>query len=209
MKLPRVIPVILFSILFLLSACANSEKKEEPTSSETAPQKEVQTSEETNIDLPQQGDYTKLFALDSQCKLTQEEIATRYSIPPSNVKETYSNTRDDGGTYCSFHLTLQDGSETAFGITSFKFPKIQVRDEISKWVTGDYEKEFLQISDSGDHYIWRHPHQAYYMVYNPSYANGIKIQYGTLVKKDEKQKKYLRDKGMEVIAYLIETYKNK
>ena len=210
MKLPRLVPAFLFCILFiLLSACGNSEKKEKSDSSETAPQEEAHNSEETDIDLPQKGDYKKLFALDSQCKLTQEEIATLYSIPPSSVKETYSNTRDDGGTYCSYRLTLEDGTETIFGITTFKLPNIQVRDQISNWVTGSYEKEFLQISDSGDHYIWKHPHQSYYMVYNPSYANGIKIQYRTTPKMDETQKKYLQDKGVEAIEYLIETYKNK
>tara|TARA_R100001369_G_scaffold86426_1_gene120899 strand:- start:405 stop:1031 length:627 start_codon:yes stop_codon:yes gene_type:complete len=208
MKASKLYPTFL-SIIFLLSltACVNSEKKSKSPSEENK-KEAVGTSEETSIALPQKGDYKKLFALDDQCKITKAEIATLYGISTSDVKETYNHTNNNGGTYCSFHLSLNNNTETVFGVTSFKMPNAQVRDEISNWVTGSYEKKFLQISDSGDHYIWKHPNQGYYMLYNPAYANGIKIQYRTMLKMDETQKKYLEQKGIQALDYLIEKYKN-
>ena len=201
------ISIIVFALL-LCMGCGQSGKKEKETTSENG----VETSLEevpmgSKFDLEQKGDYTKLFASSSECKITPEEVATIYGIPTGNLVEISNGPSGEKGYICSYIVTLNDGTETMFGLTLFGRSMADVQSEISNWQTGTYEQKFLRISNSGDHYIWKHPNQGYFILYNPHYANGIKIQYKTL-RNTKEQREYLEQKGIQAIDYLIEKYKS-
>jgi hypothetical protein len=199
---------IIFFAVVLFMACGQTNKKGGETTSEGKVETTAKSKVDTNgIDLKQHGDYTNLYASSSQCKLTAEEVATLYGITVADMKET-SNGPSGQGYLCSYNLTLRDGSQSVFGLTFFQKPMSDVQSEISSWQSGSYEKKFLRISNSGDHYIWKHPNQGYFILQNPNYANGIQIRYRTMFKVDKTQSEYLEQKGIQAIDYLIEKYKN-
>lgn len=199
-------------ILLVLLSCNNSSKKKIKTT-ETIPLSEsnaIETSNNNAINLKQNGNYTRLYALVNACKITAEEVATLFGITIDAVKETVKGASRDGGYTCNFSITLRDGSESVFGATVFKRPKADVRAEIEKKLSSSYEKKFMSISNSGDQYLWKHPNQGYFILYNPNYNNGIKIQYRAMLVPGltQAQKEYLEQKGIHTANYLIEKYKD-
>ena len=202
----RKISIVALAALLFMS-CGSSNKKEEETSSENTTETAVKVGSTSGNNLEQHGDYTNLYATSSKCKISAEEIAMLYGIDASDMKETLNGPSGENYS-CTYLFTLNDGINSVFGLTFFKRSMDDVHSEINNWKTDSYAKNFLRISNSGDHYIWKHPNQGYFILHNPNYANGIKIQYGTMFKLSEAQSEYLEQKGIEAIDYLIEKYKH-
>ncbi|WP_108425301.1 hypothetical protein [Flagellimonas amoyensis] len=199
--------IIVFGLLLCLG-CGQSGKKERDDTSEGEVETTTQEVPKGNkFDLEQKGDYTRLYAFSTECKITPEEVAAIYGIPTCNLKEVSNGPSGEKGYGCSYIITLNDGTESVFGQTLFERSLADVQSEISNWQNGTYEQKFLRTSNSGDHYIWKHPNQGYFLLYNPNYANGIKIQYKTL-RNTKEQREYLEQKGIQAIDYLIEKYKS-
>ncbi|WP_034257656.1 hypothetical protein [Altibacter lentus] len=210
MKVPKFLATaLLLCIPLLVSSCDNSEKKDsQVTSKEDRETSLTSRDSDADIALEQQADYTRLYALGDSCKMTAEETASIYEVPVSNVKETYSAVNGQGGYDCTYHVTLEDGTKTVFSLSTFQMSKEEVQAQLRKLTTGSYDKDFISTSEAGDNYIWKHPNQGYYVLYNPNFANGLQVRYRMVFKLSETQRNYLEKKGKEAIEYLIDNYKN-
>lgn len=199
---------LVFLTMLLLISCGQPEGKENITTPEKKIESETEVPASKGIQLEQKADYTNLYSYSTRCKLTMEELAVLYDITTDNIKETFNGPSGERNYLCSYHLNLKDETETVFSLTFFTRSRDDVETEISNWLSGTYEKKFLSISNSGDHYIWKHPNQGYFILHNPNYSNGIKVQYRTMLKTDETQAKFLEQKGIQAIDYIIDKYKN-
>lgn len=189
-------------ILLLFTACFNSEKKDNKTTSEEAKTETVKTSK-NGINLKQNGDYTLLYSPGDQCKLTTAQLAEALSYEENQVEEQ-SNYRGD----CRYNVTQPDGITVNYGISVEKWPMDIVRDEIKRGLKS--EMIDIQVSESGDTYITRHPAQGFLLLLNTDYANPIKISCNYLNTGNpltDPQKEERKQNTYKIANYLINTYK--
>ncbi len=202
------LPVLLLSAL-LLASCGNSEKKENTDGEHTTSEATVEsTSTDQGIALKQHADYTRLYAPADGCRITAGEVASVYDVPEDKVKETYNMANGHGGHDCTYEVYFDDGSKTVFSVMEMKMSKEAVGDQLKKLTSGSYEKGFMTTSRAGDNYIWKHPNQGYFVLYNPNYANGLRVRYRMVFKVSEEEKIFLEEKGLEAVELIIDKFKD-
>ncbi|MGS2741235.1 hypothetical protein [Sinomicrobium sp. M5D2P17] len=190
-------------ILLLFTACLNAEKKDDKTTSEEAKTEAAKTTEEKEINLKQNGDYTLLYSPGDQCKLTTAQLAEALSYEENQVEEQ-SNYRGN----CRYNVTRPGGITVNYGVSVEKWPKDIVRDEIKRGLKS--EMIDIQVSESGDTYITRHPAQGFLLLLNTDYANPIKISCNYLNTGNpltDSQKEERKQNTYKIANYLINTYK--
>lgn len=207
----RHISTIALAVLFLTS-CGNSEKKEGKTTSEAvsvdrqeAKTETVKASGQNGIDLKQKGDYTRLFAKSEDCKLTTAQLAKALGYNDSQVEEQ-SNYQGS----CWYKVTHPGNFTVNYGISLEKWgDKAIVEDQIKSGLKNDLID--VQVSESGDTYLKRHPVQGFLLLLNPNYGNPVNISYNYLntngLKLTEAQKEERKQNTYKIANYLINTYK--
>ncbi len=204
------ISTIVLAVLFLTS-CGNSEKKEK-TDSEAGPVSKQEAKTETvkasenNIDLKQKGDYTQLYAKSENCKLTTAQLAEALGYNDNQVEEQ-SNYQGS----CWYKVTHPDNFTVNYGISLEKWgDKAIVEDQIKSGLKNDLID--VQISESGDTYLKRHPVQGFLLLLNSNYGNPIRISNSYLntngPKLTEAQKEERKQNTYKIANYLIQYYQN-
>ncbi|PKA82825.1 hypothetical protein ATE92_0964 [Ulvibacter sp. MAR_2010_11] len=197
----------LIIILITIQSCNNAQKSDvETLESTTQLEEEASSTKEVNkIELQQKGDYSRLFAKDSNCKLSLDEVATIFALSSGQIK-----TNIEEMSPCRFNITYRDGGEGYFAITVSALPNKSVQKEIENKLSNSYQKDFIKKSDTGDHYIFKHPNQGYLLLLNPNYDNVVKIQYRTMLVSDltQTQLEILEQRGYHTANYLIAKYQD-
>ncbi|WP_318312709.1 hypothetical protein [Flagellimonas crocea] len=192
----------IFFAVVLLSACGNSEKKDK-TDSESSGM-EIKIKKGDDIDLDQKGDYTQLYTVSEDCKLTNEQLAEALGYTVDQVEEQ-SNYQGN----CWYKVTHPDGITVNYGIRLEKWGDLGiVSDEIKSGLKNELIE--MRISSSGDTYLKRHPAQGFLLLLNTNYANPIQISYSYLntdgPKLTEAQKEERKANTYTIANYLIEHY---
>lgn len=191
-------------VLLLFTACGNSEKKDHKNTSGEEKTEAVETSKENDINLKQNGDYTRLYSPGDQCKLTTAQLAEALGYEENSIEE---QSNYEGS--CRYNVTLPGGITVNYGIGLEKWPKDVVSDEIKRGL--ESELIDIQISESGDTYITRHPAQGFLLLLNPNYANPVKISFNymnTGTPLTDSQKEERKQNTYKIANYLINTSKN-
>lgn len=210
MKTKHISTTIVLAVLFLTS-CGNSEKKEKthseavPVSKQEAKTESVKASE-NDIDLKQNGDYTQLYVESEDCKLTTAQLAEALGYNDNQVVEQ-SNYQGS----CWYKVTHPGNFTVNYGISLEKWgDKAIVEDQIKSGLKNDLIN--VQVSESGDTYLKRHPVQGFLLLLNSNYGNPIKISNSYLNtnghKLTEAQKEERRENAYKIANYLINAYKN-
>ena len=193
------IPTIL-SIIALFIACGHSEKKDTNTSLENKKTESVKDSKEKSINLKQNGDYTQLYALSENCKLTSTQLAEALGYDKNYVKE---KSNYEGS--CWFDVIHPDNVTNNYGITLERWPNDIIKNEIKRALKNELTD--IQISESRDTYITKHPTQGFLLLLNPNYTNTIKISYNYFNPKgprlSDSQKDQRRKNTYKIANYLI------
>lgn len=198
-----ILPSITLALL-LFTACGNSEKKDHKTTSEEAKTEAIKTSKENGIDLKQNGDYTQLYSLSDQCKLTPAQLAEALDVEEDQITEQ-SNYNGN----CRHNVTHPSGITVNYGISMEKWTNNNIRGEIENGLKSELLD--IKISETGDTYILRHPAQGFLLLLNPNYENPIKISYNyfnTGNPLTESQKEERKQSTYKIANYLINAYKN-
>lgn len=200
-------PLKIIAILTVIAwfiACGHSEKKDDKSSSGSTKTEAIKVSKEKKINLKQNGDYTQLYALSETCKLTSTQLAKALGYNENHVEEksNYSGS-------CWFSVTHPDKITNNYGITLEKWPNNVIKDAIKKALKNDLTD--IQISESGDTYITKHPAQGFLLLLNPNYTNTIKISYNYFRPEGPRltdlQKEERRQNTYKIANYLINLYK--
>lgn len=206
MKTPHIF--ILFFTVLVLSACGNSKKKEETTSTSDTAEKEVKATHGTDntIQLKQHGDYTQLYAASEDCKLTTSQLAEALGYGADQVQEQ-SNYQGS----CWFKVTHPDNFTVNYGISLEKWGDTNiVEDQIKSGLKNEMIE--VSISESGDTYIKRHPVQGFLLLLNTNYGNPIKVSYSYLnpngPKLTDSQRDEQKKNTYKIANYLINHYQN-
>lgn len=210
MKTKHISTIVL--VVLSLTSCGNSRKKEK-TDSEAVPvgmheakTETVKASEQNDIDLKQRGDYTQLYAESEDCKLTISQLAKALGYNDNQVEEQ-SNYQGS----CWYKVTHPDNFTVNYGISLEKWgDKAIVEDQIKSGLKNDLID--VQVSESGDTYLKRHPVQGFVLLLNSNYGNPIKISNSYLNtnghKLTEAQKEERKQNTYKIANYLINAYKN-
>lgn len=205
------ISTTVLAVLFLTS-CGNSEKKEKTDSEagsvsrQEAKTETVKASEQNGIDLEQKGDYTQLYAESENCKLTTAQLAEALGYNDNQVEEQ-SNYQGS----CWYKVTHPGNFTVNYGIGLEKWrDKAIVADQIKSGLKNDLID--VQVSESGDTYLKRHPVQGFLLLLNPNYGNPIKISNSYLnpngPKLSDAQKEERKQSTYKIANYLIQHYQN-
>ncbi len=188
----------------LCVACGGKEKKDNHKGTE---QKGASTkvTEQSGINLKQNGDYTQLYAENENCKLTTVQFAEAVDIEEGQVilNNSYMGS-------CWFKFSGSDNLETNYGVSLQKLTKDVINNEISS--AKKSELIDIQVSESGDTYITRHPVQGFLLLLNPNYTNAIKVSYSYFnpnnpsSKLTEAQVEARRQNTYKIANYLINHY---
>lgn len=193
---------LLLTMLILFS-CNTKPKKDSNLDKTTSEVTNVETNTIEEQNSQQDGNYEELYSLKEDCKITIEELATLYGITSSELNSRIELQRD-----CRYLIKLKDGTETIFYVKNINRPKDVVQSEINRALKNSFEKDFIQKTNTGGHYIYKHPNQGWLLLSNPAYDNAIKIQYRAMLTPglDQTQKEYREQKGYQVADYLIAKY---
>lgn len=194
---------ILIVWAILLTACGYLEKKEVKATSEETKTKTVEPSKQKGINLKQTGDYTQLYTESEDCKLTASQMAEALRYDKSSVKQDIFNNS------CRYIVNHPSGFTAFYYIRNEKWPKNIVEDQIKSGLKNDLID--VQVSESGDTYITRHPAQGFLLLLNTNYENPIKISYSYLNPNGPKltnaQKEERKQNTYKIANYLINHYK--
>ncbi len=194
---------ITMSLLLCLS-CGSKEKKENPTNLDKKESSAAKTVKGNEIDLKQNGDYTELYAKSENCKLTSAQFAEALGIMESQVIPNNSY----GGS-CWFKFSGSENLETNYGVSLEKFPNSVVMQEIKN--AQKEESIDIQLSETGDTYITRHPVQGFLLILNPNYSNAVRVSYNYFnpngPKLTREQQEERKQNTYKIANYLIDQYK--
>lgn len=193
-----IIKTAIFSALLVFASC--SEEKKNTSAIET----ENNSSQNEETESSSNGDFSRLYALDSQCKMTMEEVANLFGVSADKVKEDYINVNDTGGSFCKYSVETVDGT-IIFSVIATQKSKDDVKKETEQWQTGDYEKKSLKMS-SGNQFMWYHPNQGWLLLQHPDYANCIKITFKN--QSQDAPPNVLENIGQKAVDFLESKYKN-
>lgn len=193
-----ILTTTIFSVLLLFLSCTDGKKN----NSEIEKENNLSKNEETSSSLD--GDYSKLYALDGQCKMTLDEVASLFSISADKVKEEYISLNDSGGSFCKYLVETEAGT-VIFSVIIGEKSIGDVKKETKLWQTGDHEKKSLKMS-SGNQFIFYHPKSGWLMLQHPDYANSIKITFNNQSK--DAPKTALENIGLKAVDFLETKFKN-
>jgi hypothetical protein len=201
MKSFKLISVTTTLLIFL--SCGKNDKKDTQTTSEEPETNVTVTSEENGIDLEQKGDYTQLYNTSENCKLTIAQLAEALAVKESQIVE---KNKYKGN--CWYDVTTSENVTIGYGVSLRTWPEGTVAQEIR----GAMKNELIdiQLSETGDTYITRHPAQGYLLLLNPNYNNAIKVSYRYFnpegPKLTEAQQEERKQNTYKIANYLINQY---
>jgi len=194
---------------FIFAGCGGPDEKTKdnagtisPAGKETTDTKEKQ---ENGIDLEQKGDYTRLYSITDECKLSAAELAEAMGFSADKVTEGDNH----GKGYCTYIVSYPDGSTNRISISVNDFPLERVRYEIKTNLSSN--PSLLSISTSGDTYIYKHLNQGFLQLYNPDHSNLVRVSYGGLANfkgLNDDQKKERSENAYKIVDYLIKKYQD-
>lgn len=191
------------ALLFCM-ACGSKEKKDNPTLSEKEETNAVKTSEAKGAVLKQKGDYSQLYQESENCKLTATQLSEALGVAENQVTEK-SNYKGS----CWYEVTSEENLTTNYGVSLRELPEGLVKQEIASAMKSELID--IQVSESGDTYITRHPAQGFLMLLNPVYTNTVQVSYSYLnpngPKLTEAQREERKQNTYKIANYLINNYK--
>src|SRR6056297_1063420 len=191
-----------FLVILITSACGNSGKKENKSSDKVETKEKAKTA--NDFHLQQKGNYTQLYTPGEECKLTTSQLAQALGYSDGQVEEQ-SNYQGN----CWYKVTHPGNFTVNYGIGLEKWgDKNIVEDQIKNGLKN--EMVDVNISESGDTYIKRHPVQGFLLLLNTNYGNPIKISYSYLntsgPKLTDSQREEQKRNTYKIANYLIDHY---
>jgi hypothetical protein len=189
--------------LLLCFSCGTNEKKDNPVPSATDEPLSLETSKEKGISLEQKGDYTQLYNTSENCKLTMAKLAEALGVNESQIVE---KNKYKGN--CWYDVTTSENITIGYGVSLRTWPEGMVAQEIRSAMKNELID--IQLSETGDTYITRHPAQGYLLLLNPNYNNTIKVSYRYFnpegPKLTEAQQEERKQNTYKIANYLINQY---
>ncbi|QPH40153.1 hypothetical protein [Pedobacter endophyticus] len=138
----------------------------------------TETPKETPSGETQKGDYTRLYAMGNECKITTEEVANLFDVDASKITTRVFPANRSADVRCEYRLALGDNT-VVFKVSAFRSTMDQVTKSFKEWTDPTYVfYDYVSRSASGDQLIEKHVNQERLFVLNPNYENELFIEYG-------------------------------
>ncbi len=182
-------------LLVLAVSCNQNAKPQDGIPEQTTAKAETASTSDNR--------YEFLFAMEPACKLSREEFATLFGFSTEQME------RQIESSYCGFNIIYKDGNSGWFNIKVVDFPKEEIISEIQK-IKADSKQGKGLIAMEGQNLIYKQPARPNWQLFNPNYDNKIIITYHALLASElsKDQKMSLKEKGMQVAAFLIAKFEN-
>lgn len=205
-KIPSSLKLIYLSVVlcsfifygFLISGC-NPTDNQKMTASETVETAHSATTDNSSIELNQNGEYTDLFNSGlKNCEfLTIAELADAIGAEENKV------ATKDNGYYCEYTFKDDNGLITRFQITSNPMKKTDIKKEINGYLKDEEalgkDSRLVEVrqSETGDTYLMMNQDRHVNM-FNTNYENFINVAYTPVFDSREQDVEFINTKKTEM-----------